>query len=278
MSGLAQPIGGAGSWPLNKSNLASTVARSAAQGSLRIERDPLRIALFVLTILTISRVHMHYPVLASLRPALLLVGASIGYAYLNPRYLTRANLLRLWPMRLVVGLAILACGSVAFGISLGGSALFILDGYARTLAYAFLVAVSIRHVRDLYTFVWAYVAACGILAYFSIFVFGLSRGNSHVARLNNMYTYDSNDVGVVMMVGMALTMLLLGVVRGKRRWLVLLILLGIGATIARSGSRGGFLGFVVAAGAALLLVNSVSASRRIALLAATVIALVAAAP
>jgi O-antigen ligase len=96
--------------------------------------------------------------------------------------------------------------------------------------------------------------------------------------LNDMYTYDSNDVGVVMMVGMALTMLLLVVVRGRRRWLALLILLGIAATIARSGSRGGFLGFVAAAAAALLLVNSVSAGRRMTLLVATLIALAVAAP
>src|SRR5687768_3005244 len=267
MSGLAQPIRGAGSWPLNSRNLARPVARSAAQGSLRIERDPLRIALFVLTILTISRVHMHYPVLASLRPALLLVGASIGYAYLNPRYLTRANLLRLWPMRLVVGLAILACGSVAFGISLGGSALFILDSYAKTLAYAFLIAVSIRHVRDLYTFVWAYVVSCGILSFFSLFVFGIARAGSHVSRLHNLYTYDSNDLGVVMMVGLPLTLLLLTVDRGAKRWFLITILVGIAATMARSGSRGGFLGLVAVALAGLVLVKSVPAPRRLVVLA-----------
>lgn len=245
---------------------------------LTLVGDPFRIAMFILTILTVSRVHQHYRAIGKFRPALLLVVASVGYAYLHPRFLTRTNVLKLWPMRLIAILGVLACLSAPFGISLGGSASFILDGYGKTLAYAFLVAVSIRHVRDLYTFVWAYVAACGILAYFSMFVFGLSRGNSYVTRLNNMYTYDSNDVGVVMMIGLALTMLLLVVVRGKRRWLAMLILLGIGATIARSGSRGGFLGFLVAAGAALVLVNSVSASRRMALLAATVIALLAAAP
>jgi hypothetical protein len=246
---------------------------------LTLVRDPLRIAMFVLTILTVSRVHQHYRAIGKLRPALLLVVASVGYAYLHPRFLTRANVLKLWPMRNIAVLGVLACCSAVFGISLGASASFILDAYAKVLAYAFLVALSIRHVRDLYTFVWAYVISCGILAYFSLFVFGLSRGGgSYVTRLNDMYTYDSNDIGVVMMVGMALTMLLLVVVRGKSRWLTLLILLGIAATIARSGSRGGFIGFVAAAGAALLLVNSVSAGRRMGLLVATLIALAAAAP
>jgi hypothetical protein len=204
---------------------------------------------------------------------------SIGYAYLNPRYFTRTNVLRLWPMRLVAALGVLACCSAAFGISLGGSVSFILGSYVKTLAYAFLIAVSIRHVRDLYTFVWAYVISCGILAFFSLFVFGISRGSgSYVTRLNNLYTYDSNDLGVVMMVGFPLTLLLLSVERGTKRWFLLLILIGISATMARSGSRGGFLGFVAVGAAALILVNGVSAARRLLVFAAAVIALAIGAP
>src|SRR5437868_4329490 len=167
-----------------------------AATSLALMRDPLRIALFVLTILNVSRVHEHYPVLAKLRPGLLLVVASVGYAYLNPRYLTRVNVLTLWPTRIVAILGVLACCSAAFGISLGGSATFILDSYVKTLAYAFLIAVSIRRLRDLYTYIWAYVISCGILAFFSLFVFGISKGSgSYVARLSHLYTYDANDLG-----------------------------------------------------------------------------------
>jgi hypothetical protein len=252
---------------------------AAAQDRLQIVRDPLRVALFVLTIVTISRVHQHYPVLQKLRPALILVVASIGYAYLNPRSLAPRNVLRFWPMRLVATLGILACCSVAFGISLGGSALFILDSYVKTLAYAFLIAISIRHVRDLYTFVWAYALSCGILSFFSLFFFTISRGGgSYVARLNDLYTYDSNDLGVVLMVGLPLTLLLLTVERGKRRWLLVAILVGIAATMARSGSRGGFLGFVAVGLAALVLAKSVSASKRLLVLAAASVALLIGAP
>jgi hypothetical protein len=241
--------------------------------------DPLRIALFVLTILTISRVHERYPVLATFRPALFLVMASIGYAFLNPRYLTRTNVLRIWPMRLVAALGIQACCSAVFGISLGASATFILDSYSKTLAYGFLIAVSIRHVRDLYTLVWAYVVSCGILSFLSIFVFGISRSSaSYVTRLGSLYTWDSNDLGVVMMVGLPLTLLLLTSARGLKRWLLLVILVGISATMARSGSRGGFLGFMAAGAASLVLVKGVSLSRRFSVLAAAVIALALGAP
>jgi len=258
---------------------ASTPAARTPAAPLALVLDPLRIALFILTVLTISRAHERYPVLATVRPAVLLVIASVGYAYLNPRYLTSTNVLRFWPMRLVAVLGIQACCSAIFGISLGASATFILDSYAKTLAYAFLIAVSIRHVRDLYTLVWAYVASCGILAFLSIFVFGISKSSaSYVTRLDSLYTWDSNDLGVVMMVGLPLALLLLTAAHGAKRWFLLFILVGISATMARSGSRGGFLGFVAAGAAALVIVNGVSVARRCFVLAAAVIALVFGAP
>jgi hypothetical protein len=265
---------------LGRVSRAVSAPYAAAQDRLRIVRDPLRIALFLLTVLTISRVHQAYPLLAKSRPALFLVAASIGYAYLNPRYLTRTNVLRLWPMKLLVTLGVLACCSVAFGISLGGSALFILNSYGKTLVYAFLIAVSIRHARDLYTFVWAYVISCGILSFFSLFVFGISRGSgSYVTRLNDLYTYDSNDLGVVMMVGLPLTLLLFTVERGRKRWLLLLpVLIGIAATMARSGSRGGFLGFLAVGLAGLILVKGVSVPRRLLVVGGASIALAVGAP
>jgi O-antigen ligase len=255
------------------------VSPAPGQGRLGLVWDPLRVLLCLLTILTISRVHQHYPMLEKVRPALLLVVISVGYAYLNPRYLTHANPLRMWPMRLVAILAFLACLSAVFGISLGGSASFILNSYVKTLAYAFLLALSIRHVRDLFTFVWAYVISCGILSFFSLFIFGIARGGgSYVTRLNNLYTYDSNDLGVVLMVGFPLTLLLLGVERGAKRLFLLVILIGISATMARSGSRGGFLGFVAVGASALILVKGVSAARRIVVVVAALIALVVGAP
>ena len=249
-----------------------------ANAPLAFVRDPLRLLLFVLTIITISRVHLHYPVLAKMRPVLLLSFLAVGYVYLNPRQLTRANVMNLWPMRLVALLAVLSCCSAAFGISLGASASFILDSYAKTIAYAFLIAVSIRNARDLYTFVWAYVISCGILAIFALFLFDLSSGGGYAARLDEMYTYDSNDLGLILMIGLPLNLLLLFVDRGLKRWALLAILVGIAAAMARSGSRGGFLGLIAVGLSALVLINGVSAARRFAVLVATVIALVVAAP
>ena len=266
------------SLPADPRRFAGPAAAIAGE-SLRVVRDPLRLTLFIVTILTVSRVHQHYPFLARLRPVLLLVIAAAAYAYLYPKYLSRTNVFTLWPMQLTATLGVLACGSAVFGISLGAAGHFILDSYFKTIVYAFLMAMSIRGARDLYTLVWSYVISCAILVYFSLFVFGITRASgSYVARLDHLYTYDSNDLGVVIIVGLALTMLLLGVVRGKRRWFLMLNLVGIMATIARSGSRGAFIGVVVVGAAALVLVNSISVARRTFIATAAVVALAVGAP
>jgi O-antigen ligase len=254
-------------------------AARAAPGSLRIVRDPLRLTLFVTTILTISRLHQHYSFLAKFRPLLLLVLIAGAYAYLNPGYLTRLNVLKLWPMRLVALLTVLACGSAVFGISLGATASFILNYYLKTVIFAFLITVSIRNVQDLYTFVWAYVISCGILVFFSLFVFKITQSaNSYVSRLDHLDTYDSNDLCVVLVIGLALTLLLLGFERGWRRGLLVMNLVGIAASVARSGSRGGFIGIIIFGLAALILINTVSVSGRLAMLGAATIALMIGAP
>jgi len=76
----------------------------------------------------------------------------------------------------------------------------ILDSFSKTLVYAFLLAIGVRHARDLYTLVWAFAISCGILVLFSVFVFDLSAAGQ-TTRLAEMYTYDSNDLGVILMIG-----------------------------------------------------------------------------
>lgn len=252
-----------------------TVAREAE--NLSLVRDPLRMLLFLLIIVAISRVHLHYPIIAKLRPVLVLSLGAVAYAYLNPGVITTTNVLKQWPMRLVALLGVLACCSAAFGISLGNSALFILDSFFKMLLSAFMIAMAVRHARDLYTFVWAFVISCGILALFSMFVFDLSSAGQ-TTRLAEMYTYDSNDLGVILMIGLPLTLLLLAVDRGGKRLILFLTLIGITIAMARAGSRGGFLGLLAVALAALFLVSGVSMIRRVSLLAVTLIALSVAAP
>jgi O-antigen ligase len=237
----------------------------------------LRVCLLLVVILSISRVHEHFSFMTRARPVLLLVLAAAAYAFLRPRLVGR-EWVRTWPPRVIVGLAIVACLSVPFGISLGGSASFFLFTYSKVLITAILVMAAIRGARDLSAFIWAYVVSCGLLVWMSTVVFPLTIYRGGLARLEDLYMYDSNDLGVVLMIGIALAALTFQTSGRIGKLVSAVTLLGIGVAIARSGSRGAFVGLVAVGLAFLFGLKHVSAGKRVAFLAATCLAVVIAAP
>jgi len=256
-------LAGAGAYGRSTVAPARVQPRPMATG-LPWPKDPLRISLFLLMVLNISRVHQHFGAIGRLRPALLLAGATALYALMNPRYVNSDKLLRYWPARVILALAVLACASVPFGLSIGGSAMFILSSYSKTLIFAFLLIAAMRSVRDLNMFVWAFVISAGILIWFAWFVFGVSQGaNSAMARLSGVYMWDSNDLGLVLLTALPLALLTLQTSRGRGRIVSLIILAGVGATIARTGSRGAFVGALAVGVALLLMLGHVNPVKRL---------------
>jgi len=245
---------------------------------LRVKLDPLRMALFGLILINVSRIHQHFGFLAKLRPALLLVALTGVYALLNPRFIRPGNLFQAWFPKVILALAALACIGAPFGISLGGSAMFILTDYSKVIVLAVLLIVGIRSTADLFALVWAYVISSGILAWLSLFVFKMSSAHSLTARLSHGYTFDANDIGLVLLVGFALTLLTLQTSSPKGKLVSGVILLAIGATIAKTGSRGAFLGFAAVGLVLLFTLSTVPLPKRLAFLGVTVAALVVAAP
>ena len=246
---------------------------------LQMNFDPLRLSLFLLMIVSVSRIHQHFRFIAVLRPGLLLAGATAAYAFLNPRFVCAENIKRFWMPRVVIALGVLACLSVPFGVSIGGSGKFILDEYSKTLIFAVLLFVGIRNTADLYTLVWAFVISTGILVWMSLFVFGLKQGGGdEMARLSHLYTYDANDVGLMVLVGLALTLLTFQTSPKRGKIVSGVILVGIGATLARTGSRGAFLGLVVVGVVLLLALTTVPAAKRLGFAIVTALGLVIAAP
>lgn len=239
--------------------------------ALSMQRDPLRILLFLLTIVTVSRVHSFLG-LSALRPAALLVLLSGAYAFLKPQTLNQLAFLKTWPVKVMAGLAVMACISVPFGMSIGGSGSFILGVYAKVLLYAFLLVLAIRHVRDLYTFVWAYVVSCGILVVLAAVVVGISKSAG-------VGMYDANDLGLVLLIGLPLALATMQSTDNRLvKWFSAATVAGIGMTMALSMSRGGFLGIVAVGLGLLVLLKSVSIAKRLAFVALAATALAITAP
>ncbi|HET7563601.1 MAG TPA: O-antigen ligase family protein [Gemmatimonadaceae bacterium] len=240
-------------------------------------RDPLRITLFLLLVVTISRVHQALG-LNALRPAFLLFAFAAGYAFITPNSLVRESPFRYWPTRVVAALLVMACLSAPFGISLGGSASFILSDYAKVLVVAFLLMMVIRGTSDLSMFVTAYVVSAGVLVWMAVFIFRLQMTSEGMARLDNMYTYDANDLGCVLITGLPLVVLALQTSKRRGKVVCGVILAGIGLAIARSGSRGAFVGLATVGLAILIMLKEVPAPKRVGFVAAVLLALIIAAP
>lgn len=245
--------------------------------AFRIPRDPFRLALFALTIVTVSRVHQALG-LGALRPALFLFLFAIGYVVLNPKTMRSDLLFRTWPPKVFVGLGIMACVSVPFGMSMGGSAMFIISTFSKVLLFGLFLVAAMRRTGDLRLFIGAYVISCGILVWFAAFVFSVSQFGA-VSRLGGLYTYDSNDLGLVLMVGLPLSIMTMQTaIDRKTKWLSAAIIAGIGVAIALSGSRGGFLGLLAVGVALLFALKQVSIVKRLGFVLAVGLSLAIAAP
>lgn len=234
--------------------------------------DPYRLGLFALMILTVSRVHQHFGFISAVRPALLLGIFALGYAVLNPSRLN-GDLLGTWPARILAAIAIMACISVPFGISIGNSGKFMLTAYSKVLLFAFLLIAAMRGVRDLALFVWGYVISVGVLAWMANTVFSPIGG-----RIHGMYTYDSNEMAVVLMAGLPLALLTFQTSGKRGRVVSGLVIVGVGTSMALSGSRGGFIGLMAVGAALILLLKRVPLIKRLGFLGIVVAALALAAP
>jgi O-antigen ligase len=253
--------------------------RPLVSAVLRLNLDPLRGALFALMVFSVSRLHQYHPLIAKLRPLLLLVAFTGLYAFLNPGKIAAENL-RLKPPRLVMAVAIWACLSAPFGISLGGSAKYILDEFSKAILLCLILMVSIRNPRDLLTIIWGYVVGCAVLSYFSLFIFGMKKSaDSEMARLQGgMATFDANDVGLVLLIGLALSLLTFQISQKNGKLVSGFTILGIGGALARSGSRGAFVGLVAFGIGLLFMLRSIPITKRLGFMFATVFAIAIAAP
>jgi len=245
---------------------------------LKPTSDGFRNIISVLMLFTISRIHQHFGFLAPFRPALVLVALAGLYALMNPRFLSGNFAPQTWAARIITAMAVMSCLSVPFGLSMGNSGSFILKEYSKVILFAFLVLLAIRHAGDLLKLIWAFTACGAALAWLSIFVFRLEKQGDTIARIQNGYSYDSNDLGLVAVLCLVLAILTWQVSRPVGKMVSIGIIACLGAALARTGSRGAFVTLVVVGGTLLVLVRGVSIGKKIGFVAVTTVGLLVAAP
>jgi O-antigen ligase len=229
--------------------------------------------------INISSIQMYMGPVRFLRPGMTFLALAVVLALLKPALVAWKHMTASYASKWVIVFFGLACASGVFGLSLGGSASFILNVYGRNLIFFFLLVIAIRNVHDLGLLMWSFVASVGVLAVLAQTVLDLEYTPTGLGRLEGgQGHFDANDIGLILV--MALPLALLFFFNGKplTRILSLGALIGIPVTIALTGSRGAMIGLAVVGIAMLITLRRISVVKRVSILVAVVASLFFAAP
>jgi len=148
---------------------------------------------------------------------------------------------------------------------------FLLKDYLRTVVLMLLVAASVRGLADLRRLVWLQVV--GVTLFSAVM---LTRGSvASDGRLSETAYYDVNDLATLIVCSLPLALHLWRWSGVWARLALLAILACLMVTLVKTGSRGGFLGFVAVAVYLLVWFDGVAPAKRWAAVALPVLLLVA---
>ncbi|MBX7120211.1 MAG: O-antigen ligase family protein [Gemmatimonadaceae bacterium] len=239
--------------------------------------DAIRVSLAALTIVSISRVHEQVPLLGVFRPGLTLTALCLVLAIAMPKTVRWKDLTAAATSRRMLWFFGLMFAMAPLGLSLGASGKMILEQFFPTMVFFALMVVSVRRIGDLRFLVGSYVFSTLILVFFGMFVFKTQTFDGF-ERLDSTSMYDANDLGPIFAIGIPLSLLFAQTSTGLARWIGFAVALGAPATVAMTGSRGGFLAMLATGAALFFLVPGMSYGRRLGVVAAAVLAMMVAAP
>lgn len=239
--------------------------------------DPIRISLAALMLFSIARIQEALPILGVFRPGLLLTAVCLFLALALPKAVRGRNLRASLPMRRVLLFFGLTLLTALLSPGPGGSLKFVLEVLAPTIVFAGLVAVAARDVGDLRTIIGSYVLSMAFLNYQAMFVWEFQTFNGF-QRLASTSMYDANDLGALFAAGLPLAVLFAQSSGAQGKLLGFAVAIFTPATVAMTGSRGGFLGLLATGLGLILAVPRIGAFKRLMLVVLPAIAVALAAP
>ena len=154
----------------------------------------------------------------------------------------RLATLRSLPLGLAVALLVVLAIGAPVSIWPGGSISFLARDFVPSILLAVLIAGAARGVRDIEFLIAVLLAGAAI---FSAYIL-LTVQVEPTGRLGRLRYYDVNDLALLIVSSIPLAVLMLRRGSGALRTTFAIACLGIFVvTLVRSGSRGGFLAFVV---------------------------------
>lgn len=140
-------------------------------------------------------------------------------------------------------LVVLALLSVTFSIWRGYTMTYFFDIIAKHLLMFYLIAKSIDNRRMIRVYLGSLVVSGAMLAVLAVRI-----GSSYGGRVELNSAYDSNDLAMILVAILAVTVAGVFVLRGIWRWGLVAIAAMLLLATMYTGSRGGFLGLVAVGG------------------------------
>ncbi len=226
----------------------------------RFHWDALQVALAILVLLQVWRVHELFPSLAISGLPILLTLAVLLLFWLNRDPRRRLTSLNGPVIYAALGILVLVALSVPGSLYPGMSLNFLFKDYLRSVILMFLVAASVRGLADLRRIAWLQVAGATL---FSAAVVARAEMGSD-GRLRSMAYYDVNDLAMLIVCTLPLVLYLWRrPARGPGRVVLIAATVFLMMTLGKTGSRGGFLGFLTVGGYLLLRLRGISRIQRV---------------
>ncbi|HEU4642461.1 MAG TPA: O-antigen ligase family protein [Gemmatimonadaceae bacterium] len=182
-----------------------------------------------------------FPILGRIKLPILALLLALGYFVTARHPWRKANKLRSPIVTLVLGLLLVMIIGIPTSLWRGHSAQFVLKEHIPNILFMLCMAASIRSVRDVEWF--AKLNLYGALMYATIVNLFFHVGPD--GRLGDLVYYDANDFALVMVATVPFAVYWLRPGNTMRRRLFGLLALGMFMlALVKSGSRGGFLGFI----------------------------------
>jgi O-antigen ligase len=220
------------------------------------------VLLYVLALMTFSyvwRVHSVVPVLGKLKFALIVGVLALGLFVIDQHPARKLVRVKSPLLSVVLALFAVTIASVPGALYVGKSAEYLALEIVPNVLFTVILAAAVRSIRDIEWLMKANVLG-GFIFAFLTFQYREGRGG----RLGGYAYYDANDFALMLVC--TLPFLIYFMRRDTRGWFRLFALVSFGLfvfLIMKTGSRGGFVGFLAVITYALLRYRAIPARVRV---------------
>lgn len=204
--------------------------------------DTLLIAILLFNWIAVWRIQDIFPILSAIKLPILIQFVTLALLVSDKSPVRRLHWIKSPIFSMLIGILIIMIVGLPVSLWTGKGVEFMTRDLFPTLVLMVAIALSIRDKRELDWFAFTHLLGAAL---YSFMIFKDFEVESH-GRLGSLIYYDSNDLGLLLVCSIPFAVYFMR--PGTNNWRKLFSLAAMGLFVLmmiRSGSRGGFIGFMV---------------------------------